>query len=355
MLKARKILGSGNRNTVLLLTEILLCVNRYLARKSRIHFPGAFYHVIARGNQKQAIFLDKEDFRTYIAYLSEYKSKYNFHLYAYALMKNHLHLLVEVEGTPLCKIMQVMQFRYTRYFNKRYGKVGHLFQGRYKAILCERENYLMELVRYIHLNPVRAKVVDDPEMYPWIGHLAYLGKLKNDLIDEDLVLSQFSTNRTLAREEYNQFILRCLNSGHQDKYYKVKGQRYLGEDEFIEQIECKQENFESKSIIYDIPMDEIVLEISNTAGITKDKLYSLTRARRGAYGRSLVAYLARKLSGCLVKDIAEHFRREPVTISQAIIKLENLIQKDKKTEKMVKHMERNLIKNKKKKYLITTA
>jgi hypothetical protein len=270
-------------------------------------------------------------------------------------MKNHLHLLVEVEETPLSKIMQVMQFRYTRYFNKRYEKVGHLFQGRYKAILCERESHLMELVRYIHLNPVRAKVVDDPEMYPWIGHLAYLGKLKNDLIDEDLVLSQFSANKALARKEYNQFILRCLNSGHQDKYYKVKGQRYLGEDEFIERIERKMENFESRSIIYDIPMDEIVLEVSNTTGITEDKLYSLTRARRGAYGRSLVAYLARKVSGYLVKDIAEHFRRKPVTISQAIIKMENLIQKDKKIEKMVKYMERNLIKNKKKKYLITTA
>jgi len=149
--------------------------------------------------------------------------------------------------------------------------------------------------------------------------------------------------------------LRSLDSGHQDKYYKVKGQRYLGEDEFIEQIECKGENLESESIIYDIPMDEIVLEVSNTAGITEDKLYSLTRARRGAYGRGLVAYLARKVSGCLVKDIAEHFRREPVTISQAIIKLENLIQKDKKIGRMVKYMERNLIKNKKKKYRITTA
>ncbi len=326
-----------------------------MARKPRIHFPSAFYHVIARGNQKQAIFLDKGDFRTYLAYLLEYKNKYNFHLYAYALMKNHLHLLIEVEETPLSKIMQVMQFRYTRYFNKRYGKVGHLFQGRYKAILCERENYLMELVRYIHLNPVRAKVVDDPEMYPWIGHLAYLGKLKNDLIDEGLVLSQFSKNKTLARKEYNQFILRCLNSGHQDKYYKVKGQRYLGEDNFIEKIERKQENFKSPSIVYDIPIDEIVLEVSNTTGITKDKLYSVTRARSGAYGRGVVAYLARKVSGCLVKDIAEHFRREPVTISQAIIKLESIIQKDRKIEKMVNHMGRNLIKNKKRKYLITDA
>ena len=232
-----------------------------MARKPRIHFPGAFYHVIARGNQRQDIFLDEGDFKTYLSYLSEYKSKYNFHLYAYALMKNHLHLLFEVEETPLSKIMQVMQFRYARYFNKRYRKVGHLFQGRYKAILCDRDAYLLELVRYIHLNPVRAKVVDDPEKYPWIGHSVYLGKLKNDLIDEDLVLSQFSGNKSLARREYVGFISRCLNEGHQVKYYKVKDQRYLGEDEFIGQIECKERNFEST--MYDIPIEEIVFEVSD--------------------------------------------------------------------------------------------
>ena len=104
---------------------------------------------IARGNQRQAIFLDEKDFRTYLSFLAEYKTKHSFHLYAYALMKNHLHLLMAIEETPLSKIMQILQFRYTRYFNKRYRKVGHLFQGRYKAILCDKEAYLLELARRI--------------------------------------------------------------------------------------------------------------------------------------------------------------------------------------------------------------
>ncbi len=119
-----------------------------MARKPRVHFPTALYHVIARGNQRQAIFLDEKDFRTYLSFLAEYKTKHSFHLYAYALMKSHLHLLMAVEETPLSKIMQILQFRYTRYFNKRYRKVGHLFQGRYKAILCDKDAYLLELVRY---------------------------------------------------------------------------------------------------------------------------------------------------------------------------------------------------------------
>lgn len=324
-----------------------------MARKPRIHFTDAFYHVIARGNQKQDIFLNEVDFKTYLSYLSEYKNKYHFHLYAYALMKNHLHLLLQVEGIPLSKIMQVIQFRYTRYFNKRYRKVGHLFQGRYKAILCDKDAYLLELVRYIHLNPVRAKVVDDPEKYPWTAHSIYLGKVKNDLIEPNVVLYQFSRNKFSARRLYIQFVLAELEGGHQENYYKVKDQRYLGEDRFIEEIEAKKRSFEPT--VYDIQIEEIVLEVSEVTRIPQYRLYSLTRNRSGAYGRSLVAYLARKISGYLVKDIAEHFRREPMTISQAIIKLERLIQINKDLKKTVESLERNLIKERKKKYLISIA
>ena len=324
-----------------------------MSRKPRIHYPGALYHVVARGNQRQDIFISEADFRTYLAYLSEYKEKYHFHLYAYALMKNHLHLLLEVEQIPLFRIMHVLQFRYTRYFNKRYGKVGHLFQGRYKAILCDKDVYLLELVRYIHLNPIRAKAVDDPEGYPWISHAAYCGKEKNDLIDQGLVLSQFSGKRLAARRAYMKFVLQGIEEGHQEKYYKVKDQRYLGEDEFIEEVEGKKGNFEPA--VYDIPLGDIALEVSKATGIPQDSLFSLTRARRGAFGRSIVAYLARKVSGYLVKDVAEHFRREPMTISQAIIKLEYLIQRDEDIEKMVESLESTLKEKGSKKYFITIA
>ena len=259
-----------------------------MARKPRIHYPSALYHVIARGNQRQDIFISEADFRTYLAYLSEYKERYHFHLYAYALMKNHLHLLLEVEQIPLFRIMQVLQFRYTRYFNTRYGKVGHLFQGRYKAILCDKDVYLLELVRYIHLNPIRAKAVDDPERYPWTAHSIYLGKEQNDLIDQGLVLSQFGGNRLAARRAYLHFVLQGLEGGHQEKYYKVKDQRYLGEDEFVEEIEGKKGNLEPA--VYDIPLRDIAFEVSKATGIPQDRLYSVTRGRRGAFGRSVVAY-----------------------------------------------------------------
>jgi REP element-mobilizing transposase RayT len=297
--------------------------------------------------------LDERDFGTYISYLSEYKNKHSFHLYAYALMKTHLHLLLEVGESPLSKIMQVLQFRYTRHFNKRYRKVGHLFQGRYKAILCDRDPYLLELVRYIHLNPVRVGMVEDPGKYPWTGHLSYMGKGKVDLVDKDLVLSQFGKKKSVARRRYRQFVLEGLPMGHQKRYYEVKDQRYLGEDEFIDQIE--REKTSSHPGIFAIPMMDISVEVGNKMAIPRDRLYSLTRDRMGAYGRAIVAFLARKMGGFLVKDIAQHFQREPMTISEAIIKIEALMEKDKELAEKIKDMRSNLMKRGKKKYIITVA
>lgn len=324
-----------------------------MARNPRIHFPTALYHVIARGNQRQAIFLDQRDFRTYISYLSEYKGKHSFYLYAYALMKTHLHLLLEVGESPLSKIMQVLQFRYTRYFNKRYRKVGHLFQGRYKAILCDRDPYLLELVRYIHLNPVRVGMVEDPEKYPWTGHLSYMRKGKIDLVDKDLVLTQFAKSKSLARRRYGQFVLEGLSMGHQKRYYEVKDQRYLGKDEFIDQIE--REKTSSHPEIYEIPMKEIAVEVGNGMAIPRDRLYSLTRDRMGAFGRAIVAYLARRIAGFSVKDIAQYFQREPMTLSEAIVKIEGLMEKDKELARKIEDMRSNLTKRGRKKYRITVA
>jgi len=324
-----------------------------MARKPRIHFPGALYHVITRGNRRQGIFLDEKDLKTFLSYLSEYKCRYPFKLYAYALMKNHIHLLIEVEEMPLGRIMQSILFRYTRYFNRRYGEVGHLFQGRYKAIVCDKDAYLLELVRYIHLNPVRAKMVKGPEDYAWTGHLSYLGKEKNHLIVEDLVLNQFSDNRSSAIRRYRQFVWEGVSIGYQQKYYKVKDQRYLGEDSFIDRI--KEEKREPESWVYDVPLEAISQELSKATKIREDRLHSASRGREGAGGRGLVAYLARMISGYMVKEVADYFRRSPVTISEAIIKVEDLLREDKSFERTVKHLRENLIKGRKRKYRISDA
>ncbi len=324
-----------------------------MARKPRVHFPGALYHVISRGNQRQDIFYDDKDWTVCLSYLSKYKVKYAIELYAYALMKNHIHLLLEVGEIPLSRFMQSFLFGYTRYFNRRYDKVGHLFQGRYRAILCDKDAYLLELVRYIHLNPVRAKIVRDPERYIWTSHLSYLGKGSRGLTDTEFVLGQFGENSSVRRRKYREYLLEGLESGHQEKYYEVKDQRFLGEERFINQIENKKRDGER--VVYDIPMEVIVGEVSRACGISTERLYSMSYERKGAQGRGIVGYLARGLTGQMVKEIAEHFRRSPMRISQAIIEVENRLREDESFRKKVEKVEKDLIKQAKRKYFITIA
>ena len=130
-----------------------------MARRARLFAPGILYHVIVRGNYRQKTFLNPRDYEAYLERLGRYRKRFGVTVYVYCLMSNHAHLLVETGSQPLSRFMQGLQQSYTQYFNRKYHKVGHLFQGRYKAIVCEKDEYLLTLVRYIHLNPVRAKLV----------------------------------------------------------------------------------------------------------------------------------------------------------------------------------------------------
>ena len=180
-----------------------------------------------------------------------------------------------------------------------------------------------------------------------------MGKGKADLLDRGLVLGQFGKGRNQARRGYRQFVFDGLPLGHQRKYYEVKDQRYLGEDEFIDQIERIKTSAEPA--LLEIPLEDIAKEVVNHMAIGVDRMYSLSRDRRGAYGRAIVGYLARKLTGSLVKDIARHFQREPMTISEAVMKMESLVEKDMELARRIEHMRNNLMKRGKKKYLITVA
>jgi hypothetical protein len=180
-----------------------------------------------------------------------------------------------------------------------------------------------------------------------------LDKESQGLINTDFVLGQFGKNRSVARRKYQEFILEGLESGHQERFYEVKDQRYLGEESFINRIENEKQDRES--MIYEISMEVIVAEVSKACGVGIDRLYSLSRERRAAQGRGIVGYLARGLAGQMVKDIAEHFRRSPMRISQAIMEVENRLREDESSRKMVRTLEKDLIKQAKKKYFITIA
>ena len=297
--------------------------------------------------------MDERDLQRFLTYLSDCKKRFPFRLYAYALLKNHLHLLIEVEETPLSRIMQSLLFAYASYFNKRHGEVGHLFQGRHKAILCDKDAYLLELVRYIHLNPVRARMVRRPEDYEWSGHLSYLGRGTQHHIDEGFVLDQFGKNRPWARRRYRQFVWEGISIGHDERYYRVKDQRYLGEEGFIDRVE--RETMEEESWVYEISLEAICREVSRSAGIEEDKFYTMIRDREGARGRAMVGYLARRIAGCTVKEIADHFKRSAVTMGEGIMKVEELVREDKSFEKALKHMEENVAKGRKRRFRVSVA
>lgn len=155
-----------------------------MPRTARLTVENAYYHIITRGNQKQFVFVEPPDYNAYLSMLAKYKKRYKFKLYCYCLMPNHVHLVMEVKDpNELSTIMKCLNLSYTLYFNFKYKKVGHLWQDRFKSRIIENDAYLLECIKYIENNPVRASIVSDLEKYPWSS---YRSKVMNDNILDNL-------------------------------------------------------------------------------------------------------------------------------------------------------------------------
>lgn len=202
-----------------------------MPRHPRVHAAGLLYHVIARGNNRQAIFTRQADYEYFVKGLDATKARYPFLLYAYALMPNHLHLLMEVRTIPTARIMQSMLTRYSRYFNRRCQRQGHVFQGRYRAIICERDQYVLELVRYIHLNPVRAQLAERPSDWPWTGHGDYLGRSPRRLIDPGPLTGMLASPRA-----YERFVRDGVSGGYRPEWHPGEDRPFLGSADFADAL-----------------------------------------------------------------------------------------------------------------------
>jgi REP element-mobilizing transposase RayT len=289
-----------------------------MGRKKRIEYPGAFYHVYARGNRKQPIFKVDEDRKRFLKKLGEYKEHHGFVLFAYILMDNHFHLLLETGLRGLSRTMQVLLQSHSLFYNRKYGFVGHLFQARYKAILCDKKAYLLALVRYLHLNCVRAGMVKDPASYAWSSHRAYLGLESGDLIDTDFVLSQFSKNRKKAIRLYRDFMMEWRNDRDPVASYKYGGHRILGEDDFIEEVvkkigkECQRDI----SQIKDKTLQDVAKAVELLMGISKADLQSYKRGAHLNRARSLFIRLCSLHVSAKRRDIAGFLKRKPGSLAQ---------------------------------------
>ena len=207
-----------------------------MSRQLRLEFPDAIYHVTARGNARAAIFLDDEDRDAFLAVLAECVARFGWLCHAYCLMDNHYHLLIETPDANLSVGMRQLNGVYTQRFNRRHGRVGHVFQGRFKAILVERDSYLLELCRYVVLNPVRAKIVRDAAQYGWSSYLATMGgTAAPPWLQTDWVLSQFGKGRAVARRKYGEFVAEGVRIA--SPWSELKGQVLLGREQFVSELQ----------------------------------------------------------------------------------------------------------------------
>jgi len=225
-----------------------------MSRQLRIEYPGAFYHVMSRGNARQNIFYNSKDYKLFLDILVDVADRYNWQCYGYCLMPNHYHLLLETPNANLSRGMRQLNGVFTQKINIAHRKVGHVLQGRYKAVIIEKQNYLGEVVRYIALNPVRAHLVGSPEMWPRSSYAGSIGG--ESIFDDGLVLGLFDINRNKAKEELKKFVHAKIEN--QDIIQKIKTAVVLGSLEFVDSIKK-----------YSIQSGKTVKEIKN-----KDRFFS---------------------------------------------------------------------------------
>jgi len=206
-----------------------------MARPLRIEYDGALYHVTSRGNERKPIFKDDSDREIFLDILYKVNKRYNWICHAYCLMDNHYHLVIETPDGNLSKGMRQLNGVYTQTFNKKYRRVGHIFQGRYKAILIQKESHLLEVCRYVVLNPVRAKATRSIGDWKWSSYLATAGKNKSrPCLTTDWILGQFAKQKRTAEKKYEEFVEAGI--GEKGIWEDVKGQSILGNDEFVEKL-----------------------------------------------------------------------------------------------------------------------
>jgi len=204
-----------------------------MARPLRIEYPGAVYHITSRGNARQDVFLDDGDRTAFLEILAKAIDRFHWLCHAYCLMSNHFHLLVETVDPTLARGMRHLNGVYTQAFNRRHARSGHLFQGRYKAILVEKDSHLLELARYVVLNPVRARMVRSCKDWRWSSYRATAGlESTSSFLTNEWILAQFAQSPSKARRAYRRFV----SAGRGEPVWeKLRGQIYYGSDAFIEQ------------------------------------------------------------------------------------------------------------------------
>lgn len=307
-----------------------------MARPYRLQLENCLYHVTSRGDDRKKIYISEYDYAKFLEYVKVAKEKYRFYLYAYVLMTNHYHLLIETTQPNLSQIMQYINTSYTTYYNIKRRRTGHVFHGRYKSIVVDGDSYFLELTRYIHLNPVKAKIVDNPEQYKWSSYTGYIRRKRDELIDEEEMLNY--TN--LKGKRYRNFVMDGIDR-EINPFKNIYAGFMLGKAKFIkeklrdlkERVENKEFSYKN-SVVKCIDKEGIIRAVVARYGKSfKDICVSKRRPMRE---KQVLIYLMRRLTALTNREIGDILKMKYSAVSKAEHTIEKLLKVNNKVKKDIK-------------------
>ncbi len=308
-----------------------------MARQLRIEYDGAFYHVTARGNERREIYRDDQDRNRFLEYLQTSHKRFGIKIHAYCLMDNHYHLLIETPRANISRCMQYINTAYTVYYNVRHNRTGHLFQGRYKAVLVEKDEYLLELSRYIHLNPVRAGIVRIPEQYQWSSYRYY----KGDAHIPEFLEQETTTSYCKDRQGYLRFVQEGIGLDISNPDRRAVAGCVLGGEEFVNEIKEKYLDVEKRQ--EDLPG---LKELSRKCINEKDIIGIIHRETKLSQKEKdkLIIYFMRKLTDKTLGEIAAgYYKGNSISgVNKIVQRLEEKSVRDHAWAKEIKRIEEKL-------------
>ena len=294
-----------------------------MARPLRIQYPGAVYHVMSRGHERSRIFGSDRDRRRWLDLLATVADRERWEVHAYCLMTNHYHLLIETPEAGLSAGVHDLNARYAQWFNLRSSRTGHLFEGRFRAVLVQKDSHLLELCRYVVLNPVRAKLARGAGEWPWSSYRATAGLAEPpDWLAVDWTLGQFAKTRRVARAAYRKFV--AEGKGVPSPLEAVSSQIYLGDRRFLKEVHRRARIHEDDA--------EIPLRQRRPSGPTPERIEAVVarewdvdverlRRRRGGEEKIAAIYLVRMLTRMKVADVGKRFGVRSARVSNAVRKV----------------------------------
>jgi REP element-mobilizing transposase RayT len=309
-----------------------------MTRPPRLDAAGTVMHIIARGNERRPLFRDDADREKYLDLLAEACGKHDARVLAYCLMPNHVHLAMQTGAVPVSRVVHDVHSRYALYFNRRHDRSGHLFQGRFQGLLVDRDAYLLEVVRYIHRNPVKARLAARPEDFAWSSHGAYLGSAPPWLAVGE-ALSQLAGSRPRARRLFQEFVAGTAPGRYDPDDARLGA--VVGGDDFVRAALSKA--VQSDLVRRTLTVEAIVQLVAEREGVALAELSGPGRLRSLSRVRSLCALLGRDAGEISLARTARFFRRDPSTISRDVTRFERRLAEDPEEARRYAELRRELI------------